>query len=100
MFKGWCNNSMSDTNSEVDAETLLLDNEYEGVEIFQNFSYDSALIGVSHDNRAIYDYQKMIEWLVQHTGWSEEDAIDWINYNTLGAIYGDSKPIIMYPLVR
>lgn len=99
MFKGWCNSSMSDTNSEVDAETLLLDNEYEDVEIFQNFSYDSALIGVSHDNRAIYDYQKMIEWLVQHTGWSEEDAIDWINYNTLGAIYGDSKPIIMYPLV-
>lgn len=44
-----------------DAENVLLDNGYEGVKYLVNYSYDDALIGVSTDNRAIYDYGKMVE---------------------------------------
>lgn len=29
-----------------------------------DFSYDDALISVTHDNRAVYDYEKMVEWLI------------------------------------
>ena len=36
---------------------------YEDVIVFDNPSYDNALIGVSEDNRAIYDYDKMVVWL-------------------------------------
>lgn len=39
-----------------------LENEgYEEVIIFDNPSYDDAFIGVTNDNRAVYDYDKMIE---------------------------------------
>lgn len=45
--------------------------------VFSKPSYDDALIGVSHDNRAIYDYDLMIEWLIKNENMSIEEAADW-----------------------
>ena len=86
----------------MDAKELLLDNGYEDVIVFENFSYDDALIGVSHDNRAVYDYEKMIEWLVFNEGFEPSEAIEWIDYNTLRALPygGPDAPIVVYPLCR
>ena len=86
----------------ITAEQLLLDNGYEDVVIFNDFSYDTALIGVSHDNRAIYDYEKMVEWLMENQNWSSEDAIEWIDYNTIRSIpYGGvGVPIVMYSIIN
>lgn len=83
------------------AEEMLLDNGYEGVKFLSDYSYDDALIGVSEDNRAIYDYNKMVEWLMETEGFTEEEAADWISYNTIRALpyFGEDAPIIMYPLV-
>lgn len=73
---------------------------YEDVIYLTNFGYDDALIGISEDNRAVYDYNKMIEWLIKEENWSEEEAIEWIDYNTIRALsyMGDKAPIIMYPI--
>lgn len=78
----------------------ILDAGYENVIVFSNYSYDDALIGISEDNRAIYDYNKMVEWLIEEELWSEEEAIEWIDYNTIRALpyMGDNAPIIMYPI--
>lgn len=83
------------------SEELLLDNGYEGVKFLSDYSYDDALVGVSEDNRAIYDYNKMVEWLMETEGFTEEEAADWISYNTIRALpyFGEDAPIIMYPLV-
>ena len=80
------------------AEEMLLDNGYEGVKFLSDYSYDDALIGVSEDNRAIYDYNKMVEWLMETEGFTEEEAADWISYNTIRALpyFGEDAPIIMY----
>lgn len=43
------------------AEEKLLNNGYEGVVILENFSYDDALIGVTDDNRAVYDFDLMVD---------------------------------------
>lgn len=82
------------------AEERLLDAGYEDVVLFTNFSYDDALIGVSQDNRAIYDYEKMVIWLRETEGWSDEDAREWIDYNTIRSLpyAGDNAPIVVYPL--
>ncbi len=84
----------------MNAEEKLLEAGYEGIKFFVNYSYDDALIGVSDDGRAIYDYEKMIEWLMDEEDWSDEEAVDWIEYNTLRALpyLGEGAPIIMYPL--
>lgn len=76
----------------------LLDAGYEDIVILENFSYDDAFIGVSHDDRAVYDYDKMVKWLMDTQGFSETDAIEWIDYNTIRALpyAGDKAPIILY----
>ena len=82
------------------AEQKLIDNGYEDVKYLRDFSYDDALIGVTEDNRAVYDYEKMITWLIVKEGFSEEDAVEWIDYNTIRALpyFGEDGPVIMYPL--
>ena len=84
----------------MNAEERLLDAGYDGIKYLTNYSYDDALIGVSHDGRAIYDFEKMVEWLIEKESWSDEEAVDFIEYNTIRAIpyFGDKAPIIMYPL--
>ena len=77
---------------------------FDDVIIFEGYSYDDALIGVTEDGRAVYDYDKMVDWLVQHTGWDLEEATEWIEYNTIGALSqfwtedGYRGPVIMYSL--
>ena len=81
----------------LSAEDRLLDNGYEGVKYLTDYSYDTALIGVSHDDRAIYDYDLMVQWLVNEEGLSEEEAVEWIDYNTIRALpYDSSGPIVLY----
>lgn len=73
---------------------------YEDVLLLSDYSYDDALIGITDDNRAVYDYEKMVEWLVANTEMTEEEAAEWIDYNTIRAIEyaGSEAPIIMYRL--
>lgn len=83
------------------AEEKLLDNCYEDVMILKNYSYDSALIGVSDDNRAVYDYDLMIEYLIKEEGFTEIEAIEWTEFNSIRAIsyMGSSAPIVMHRLL-
>ena len=77
----------------------LLGCDYEDVIIFSNPSYASAFIGISEDNRAIYDYDKMIEFLVNEDGMTDIEAVDFIGYNTIRSLpYIENAPIIMYSL--
>jgi hypothetical protein len=91
---------ISHPKSVMSAEERLLNAEYEDVIIFKDYSYDDALIGVTDNNRAVYDYMKMVDWLVEKEGWTEIEAIEWIDYNTLRALpyMGEGAPIIMFPL--
>ena len=84
----------------MNAEERLLDAGYEGVKYLTNYSYDDAIIGVSEDGRAIYDYELMIEWLMDKEGWTDNEAVEWIDYNTIRALpyMGSDAPIVMYPL--
>ena len=80
------------------AEEILLENGYEGVKYLTDFSYDTALIGVTHDDRAVYDYDLMVEWLMEDQGFTEEEAVDWIDYNTIRALpyMGADGPIVLH----
>lgn len=73
---------------------------YEDVVILENYSYDDALVGVTEDGRAVYDFERMVRWLVETEGMDELEAVEWIEYNTIRALSyeDDSAPIIMYPL--
>ena len=82
------------------ASERLADLGYEGVVVFENYAYDDALIGVTEDNRAVYDFDKMVDWLCYKEGFTVTEAIEWIEYNTIRALpyAGEDAPIIMYRL--
>lgn len=84
------------------AEEILLENGYEGIMTFAGPDYENALIGVSDDNRAIYDFDLMVESLIDHDDMTYEEAIDWIDFNTIRSLpyAGSDAPIIMYRLER
>ena len=68
--------------------------------VFQDPDYADAFIGVSSDYRAVYDYDKMAECLASEEGMSYEDAVEFIDYNTLRALpyMGENAPIVVFPL--
>ena len=65
--------------------------------VFDNHSYDNSIIGTTFDGRAIYEFNKMIEELMDDEGWAEEDAVEWIEYNTMRALpyFGKKAPIVV-----
>ncbi len=70
---------------------------YEGTVILENPSYDTAIIGISSNGNLIYDYELMVNYLIEHDNMTYEDAVEFIDYNTIRAIdyMGELKPIIM-----
>jgi hypothetical protein len=67
---------------------------------------DAALIGVCmtwHGNmlveRAIYSGEIMVEMLVETSDMTEEEAIEYIDFNIIGAYVGETTPIIMWPIL-
>lgn len=68
--------------------------------VFDQPSYDGSIIGVTTDDKVVYDFDKMVEELMHDEGWSYDDAIDWIEFNTIRSLpyAGENGPIIMYRL--
>ena len=79
---------------------LLLDMGYDDFIVLSNPDYDDAIIGITTDNQVVYDYDKMIDYLVKIDNMEELEAADFIDYNTMRAIpyAGEGAPIIIYTL--
>ena len=69
----------------------------EGAIILDNSAFDNSIIGVTLDGRLIYDYDKMIEELIEDDGMSFDEAMEWIDYNTIRVLpyAGSGAPIII-----
>lgn len=86
----------------MDIGDKLVDAGFDDAVYFHDFG-EECVIGVSSDNRVVYSFDKMVEYLV-NDGMSDIDAIDYLEYNTLRSIqYLDNRidgkgkaPIIMY----
>lgn len=61
---------------------------------------DEAIIGVSQDGRLVYSHALLVQAFVKACGMSEEEAVEWVEYNTIRAIpyMGDKAPLVMYEL--
>lgn len=77
-----------------------LSHSYPEALLFDNPSYDNSIIGISHNGRIIYSFEKMIDELCKEDNIEQDEAIDLISYNTERSIpyAGENAPIIMYNL--
>jgi hypothetical protein len=66
--------------------------------VFENPNYDDAIIGYDEVSlRIVYDYDKMVECLVKEDGMEYDEAMEFIDYNTIRACpyMGDKAPIVL-----
>ena len=76
---------------------ILNEHGYEESIVFENPDYDEAIIGTDTDGRVIYSFDKMVNHLVEVDKMTYEEAVEFIEYNTLRAMpyAGPMAPIVM-----
>jgi hypothetical protein len=60
--------------------------------------FEEAYIGQGRQanrNFAVYDYDKCLAILMKRENWSLDDAVEWMEYNVVGAWVGDQTPIFV-----
>ena len=70
--------------------------EYHGDDLLFANGYDNAIIGVcgGHDSgRVAYSVAKMIEIAANDLSIDQDEALEWLEYNTFGAYIGNNTPI-------
>lgn len=59
---------------------------------------DEAIVGLGHrcgcESVVVYDYDKLVDVFIQQ-GMEEEESIEWIDFNILGAWIGEDTPIVL-----
>ena len=89
------------TNEEL-RENLLMQYDEEvvnGMTMFTSPSYAAAVVAVTHDDRLVYDYNKMVECLMVDDDMTYEEAAEFIDYNTIRTLpYMEKAPVIIMPL--
>jgi hypothetical protein len=71
---------------------IIIEN-YQDEEILKADGFDDAVIGIDTDSmRLIYSVQKCIE-VLKEDGMDEIDAVEYFEYNVLGAYVGEKTPI-------
>lgn len=74
---------------------------FEDAVVFESPDFDEAIIGVSEDGRVVYDYDIMVEQLSRQDNMSTEEAIEFIEYNTIRSLaYIENPPIIIYKFLE
>jgi len=76
----------------------ILAEQYSDVELLQADGLDDAIIGVVFDimnavPRIAYSTTKCLEILMRRDGMSEEEALEYFDFNIHGAYMGEKTPI-------
>ena len=93
---------MKDVVAEIKAdrkkhiETLKESIEANNPDAMLMDGHDDALAGWSTDGRAIYLVDHILGTLMERDGMTQEEAIEFFDFNIAGAYVGEYTPIYMY----
>ena len=87
---------MKDEELRKSLETYRKENE-QGLEMFENPSYDKSIVGISSSGQLVYDYEKMVEEFMEDNNCDYDEAVDFIDYNTMRSLpyEGEYRPIVI-----
>lgn len=64
---------------------------------FRNPDFADCIIGITDDWHIVYSYDKMVEHLIKYEKMSVEEAIEWLDYNTLRSYSSEGlMPIVVH----
>jgi hypothetical protein len=78
-------------------EKYYIEDEETNIVLFESPNYDEAFVGLTLDDRAVYDYDKMIECLITEDNMDYEEAVEFIDYNTIRSLpyAGEKAPVVI-----
>ena len=67
--------------------------------------FDEAILGMTYDmvvseDRLIYSQKKCIDILVKRDGMTYEEALEYMEFNVLGAYVGQNQPLFLDDLIE
>ena len=75
-----------DTMSEEQGEELMfLSEDY----------FDEAIVGITYNSQVVYDMDGMVELFAKHNDCDNDEAIEYLSFNTWTAYVGDLTPIFI-----
>ena len=85
-------------NTNDEAYDWLEENGYSEKPGWSEFA--NAIIGVTTDERIVYSYERITECLMETDDISEEDAIEYVDYNVVGSLNPkiEESPIIIHEI--
>lgn len=75
---------LKETIASTNEEAMLVD------------GHDDSLVGYDTQGRAVYLVKNIIETLMERDGMSQDEAIEFFDFNIAGAFVGEYTPIYMY----
>lgn len=68
--------------------------------VFDNPEFDKAIVGVTTDNRVVYNYRAMAEYFASVNKCDVVEAMEFIDFNTIRALpyMGGYAPVIMFDI--
>ena len=87
-------------NSVEELREYLEAQGHEETVFFENPSFVKAITGITDSEQLIYDYDLMIASAMEEENWEADEAIEWIEYNTIRSIpyMGQHHPIVSLPI--
>lgn len=63
-------------------------------------TFEDAIIGISSDERVVYSLEKIYEAHMKYDGMSQEEAVEWVDYNTLCIALYENGPVFVWDILR
>jgi hypothetical protein len=80
----------------------ILNVEFDGEEFLLADGFEDALlgtvVGACREPVACYDYQKCVEILMKTSNMDEDEAAEFLDFNTVGAYVGKGTPLFLHNL--
>lgn len=76
----------------------VIASEYPEAILFDNPSFDNSIVGLTTDGCVVYALESMIAELAKDDNISEDEALEFIDYNTMRVIpyiQSECKPIVI-----
>lgn len=90
---------MTKFNNSQELHEWLCEHEHSETSTFGEY-YLSAIIGITEEGNLVYSYSKMVEQEMEDYDISLDDAVEYINYNTIRTVpyMKDKPPVIVYDM--
>ena len=91
---------MTEKSTIEDLRRYLIDRGYDDASFFVNPDFMDAILGISQDGSVVYSFNKMVESLMDSDEMTYNEAIEFIEYNTMRTIpyMGTLRPVIVYDI--